>query len=139
MLTAVGRDLVASPVFTQVAGRADQEERAKLAGQILIVLRWVDHPVHREVVGLEENRAKVELEVTMAALVIKTVRSTRPLRVIVGIPLRAAAIPRWNPRLRCNTALHGTGCGSTVIIFWTESILTINGTSTRIMPVAQQC
>jgi hypothetical protein len=57
MLTEAGRDLVASPVFPRLVARVDQVERAKLAGQILIVHHWVDYRVLREVAALREREA----------------------------------------------------------------------------------
>ena len=57
MSPEAGGDLVANLVCTRLAVRVDQVERANRAGQILIVLLWVDYPVLREVVGLLEYPA----------------------------------------------------------------------------------
>ena len=76
MSTEAAWDLVANLVCTRVVVQVVQVGRANPAGQILIVLRWVDYPVLREVAGLGENQAKWEVEVKMASLVRQTVLST---------------------------------------------------------------
>ena len=75
MLTEAGRDRVANLAPARVVERVDQAERANPVGQILIVLRWVDYPVRREVAGLGEIQANMALEVKMAIPVRLTVRS----------------------------------------------------------------
>jgi hypothetical protein len=75
MLTEAGWDRVANLAPARSVERVDQVERANPVGQILIVPRWVDYPVRRVVVGLQEIQANMELQVKMAILVRLTVRS----------------------------------------------------------------